>query len=352
MPHYSLALDYSSLEREMLNKRPLGLFLIMDNIRFIGRHTIKDGLEYFSYSGCGFEFDVEPKDNKSINININLISELRDYDEQYVSIFINDIFYKKEKLNSGEFTINLKTNKKEKTRFRIVKCNETYLSSIYLKSIEIDGGIISKPSPKRRLIEFYGDSLTCGYGLLVQSIDEFYMKDEDFTKTYAYLASFALNMDYSVVARSGISLALKIYCDKLFDEIYDTVDMINKCDTNYKVDYAVINLGANDCNAYNADSKIERPFEKVYQEYIKLVDKIVIRNKDVKFVLCYGMVDLYPQEMIEKFYDVKDYIERTYHNKVSVLKFVPNNEGAASHPFHTAHKENAKLLVEAIKNLK
>ena len=32
-------------------------------------------------------------------------------------------------------------------------------------------------------------------------------------------------MDYSVVARSGISVAIPIYIEQLFKEIYDTVDM-------------------------------------------------------------------------------------------------------------------------------
>ena len=194
----------------------------MEHIRFIGRHIKKNGLDYFSYSGSGFEFKTKPNNESTLSISITLISELREHDEQYLSIFIDDLFYRRERLSSGEHIIKLNT--KKESRIKIVKCNETYLSSIYIKDIKVDGGIITKPAYRnRKLIGYYGDSLTCGYGLLAKREDDFTMWSEDFTKTYAYLASFALKMDYSVVARSGISIALPIYVPETFNQIYDTV---------------------------------------------------------------------------------------------------------------------------------
>ena len=324
----------------------------MEHIRLIGRHIKKNGLDYFSYSGSGFEFDVEPT-NKVYNITITLISELRDYDEQYLSIFVDDLFYRRERLVSGEHIIELSINKK--SRIRIIKDNEAYLSSIYLKDIRIDEGIITKPVYKNRpLIGFYGDSLTCGYGLLAKSEDDFTMWSEDFTKTYAYLASFDLNMDYSIVARSGISIALPIYVNEPFTEIYDTVDLIDKCDVSYKVDYAVINLGANDTNylkTYGSEH-LEEDLNKFYKEFTKLVDLIIKTSKEAKFVLIYNMVGIYWPEIIEQIYKVEQYIKDKYKRPVIVLKCIPNSDGASLHPSAKAHQENAKLLIDAIKSLK
>ena len=324
----------------------------MSKIRFIGRHIKKDGLEYFSYSGCGFEFDVQPVDNSKVTVT--LISELRETDEQFVSIYLNDIFFRKEKLVSGtnqfSFSIN---NKNDVTRVRIIKCNETYISSIYLKNVELENAQFVDIKPlKKSLIEFYGDSLTCGFGNLGKTPEEFKTSTEDFTKTYAYLASFALKMDYSVIAKSGISIALKIYCDKTFDEIYDTVDMFEKCDTNYHVDYAVINLGTNDMGAYNQLEERDGAPEAFFLAYKSLVDKIISKNKDVKFILCSHMATTYHEDLGIQIQNIVKYIRRTYLNKVKLVEFTPNDGGSGSHPNILAHKENAKLLIEAIKSLK
>ena len=323
----------------------------MNNIRRIGRHIIKNGLDYFSYSGSGFEFDAEPYYGKTSTIAINLISELKECDDQYLSIFINDLFYKRERLLSGEHIIELSV--KKKSRIRVVKCNEAYLSSIYLKKLDVNDGVIVRPVYyNRKLIGFYGDSLTCGYGLLAHNDEGFKMSTEDFTKTYAYLASFALKMDYSVVARSGISIALPYYLDKSFNDIYDTVDLENKCDVNYQVDYAVINLGANDTHAYNESKDKTKALNTFYQEYIKLVESIIRTSPNAKFVLCHHMTNEYHPDFVKKLEDVSSYIKERYKLPVLILEFIPNSDGASFHPYISAHKENSKLLIEALKLLK
>ena len=324
----------------------------MESIRFIGRHIKKNGLDYFSYSGSGFEFIATPNNGETSHVLITLISELNEHDEQYLAIFINDVFYKKERLPLGEHLIKLDVDKK--LRIRIVKCNEAYLSSIYIKDISINDGAIAKPNDKKRpLIGFYGDSLTCGYGLLAKREDDFAMWSEDFTKTYAYLASFSLNMDYTVIARSGISIALPIYVQVTFNDIYDTVDLVDKCDDVEKVDYAVINLGANDCNYLNSNNvkELDEPLNKFYLEFTKLIDLIIKTSKSAKFILCYNMVDIYCPELVDKIYQVEQYIKDKYGNPVKVLKFIPNSDGASSHPSALSHEENAKLLVKTIKKL-
>ena len=78
-----------------------------NNLRFIGRHILKDGKEYFSYSGCGFEFAVYPSCRDSL-IALSLSSETREYDSQYIAIFVNGEFIRKEKLNQGNNEIKIR----------------------------------------------------------------------------------------------------------------------------------------------------------------------------------------------------------------------------------------------------
>lgn len=322
----------------------------LNNIRFIGRHIIKDGKPYFSYSGCGFEFVVNPTSSES-SVDISLKSELKDEHYQFVNIYLNDELYSTEKLDEGLKTINIPLN--NKTTVRVVKLNEVYLSSIYINGIVLHNCMFEAIKPSnRKLIGFFGDSITCGYGVLDYHGEVFKMEGEDFTKTYARLACLALNMDYSVVARSGISMSIPIYCDKLFGEIYDTVDMYEKCEENRKLDYAVINLGTNDSGAYPIVFKGEdRPEEvELFKErYIALVKRIVDDNPGVKIVLVSQMLPL-REEFIEAIIEVYNSLALSLKDNIKLLECVPNSDGASGHPYLNGHEEASKLLINAIKS--
>ena len=325
----------------------------LDNIRFIGRHIKKEGKEYFSYSGSGFEFAIIPQ-APSCSITIVLTSKLNEHDDQYVGIYINNVFFSKERLIAGLNKIVIKLNDAQsQTVVRVIKLNEVYLSAIYLEDILLENAIIGELKPeKKELVGFFGDSITCGYGLSFYQGTGFKTEAEDFTKTYACLACLALNMNYTVVARSGISIGIKIWIDQLFNEIYDTVDMFNKCPTVQHLDYAVIYLGTNDQGGYyqNTEDK-EEAMRQFHQEYHKLIDRIIKDNPGVKIVICYNMIeltDLIKDAIKEK----KQYIESHYPNPCRLVEFKPDGNGADGHPYMTAHQEGAKVLVEAIKSFK
>lgn len=323
----------------------------VDKIRFLGRHINKEGREYFSFSGSGFEFAVVPQ-SKSCVITLILTSELREHDCQYLGVYVNDSFYSKEKLSFGLNKVILKIDDIQKcSTLRIIKYNEAYLSAIYLEDILLEGATFGELKPNnKKLIGFFGDSITCGYGLIDYQGTEFKMETEEFDKGYAFLASKKLNMDYLVVARSGISIGIKIWVDKLFNEIYDTVDMYEKCSTKHNLDYAVIYLGTNDQSAYYQLSEVKKKAIKNFRnEYHKLLDQIIRDNPNVKIVLCYNMIsltDLFINEIKEN----KKYIESHYKICCKLVEFESDNNGSNSHPYVDAHRKGAKKLVEAIKS--
>ena len=325
-----------------------------NNIRFIGKHVTKNNKEYFAFSGTGFEFIILPKED-NFSFTLSLISEVREYEFQYLGVFIDGVFYSKEKLVSGQNNIRIDLKKtEEKILVRVIKLNEVYLSSVYLKEVVLNNAEFgNKPLPKKNLIGFYGDSLTCGYGTSGFRVPDFTMESEEFHKCYAYLASEKLDMDYSVIARSGISVGIKIYCDLLFNEIYDTVDMYEKCSFDRTIDYAVINLGTNDSNGY-FDPIVGKNksglLEKFVEEYIKLVERIIKDNPNVKVLMCYNMAKK-DKLLNSKIKFVNDFIKAHYTNKCELLEFIPNADGVNNHPYLTAHESSAKLLVAAIKSL-
>ena len=314
---------------------------------------MKKGKVYFSYSGSGFEFAVNSPYSKS-TITLCLKSELREHDRQYIAIYINDEFTSKEKLIEGDNKIKISlSNSMGTTIIKIIKLNETYLSSIYLDDIILNGtSFANLHLADKKKIGFFGDSITCGYGLIDYHGEEFKMETEDFTKTYAFLACQELGMDYTVIARSGISIGIKIWVDQLFSEIYDTVDMFDKCEVEDDLDYAVINLGANDNSGLFQTIKEENRGEACqlfFDKYVTLLKRIISDNPDVKLALCYNML-LVDDSIINEIKKARDYICSNYSNKCETLEFVPNSDGASSHPYFTAHKKAARLLADFLKD--
>ena len=320
-------------------------------LRLIGRHIYKDNKDYFSFSGSGFEFEVIPsKDNFSITLS--LMSELREITAQYINIYVNDELYSKEKLVSGDNLVTIKVNSSNKTAIRVIKVNEVYLSTITVNDISIDGGEFGNlPESNKKLIGFFGDSITCGYGVLDYHGVCFSGESEDFTRSYAYLTAIGLDMDYTVVSRSGISLALPIYIDKKFKEYINTVDMISEYHETRKLDIAVINLVTNDDGAYNLNTKDEdkpQALETFEKEYISLVDNIIKDNPGVEVVMCYRLLPIC-NDLINVIKKVYEKIKSRYSNIVKLVEFIPNSDGANGHPYINGQEEAAKKLIEAIK---
>jgi len=319
-------------------------------LRLIGRHIYKDNKDYFSFSGSGFEFEVIPfKDN--VSITLSLKSELREITAQYINIYVNDELYSKEKLVSGDNLVTIKVNSSNKTIIRVIKVNEVYLSTITVNDISIDGGEFGDlPANNKKLIGFFGDSITCGYGVLDYHGVCFSGESEDFSRSYAYLTAMGLDMDYTVVSRSGISLALPIYIDKKFKEYINTVDMISEYYETRKLDIAVINLVTNDDGAYNLNTKEDKPqaLETFEKEYISLVDNIIKDNPGVEVVMCYRLLPIC-DDLINVIKKVYEKIKTRYSNKVKLVEFTPNSDGANGHPYINGQEEAAKKLIEALK---
>ncbi|MBO5578798.1 MAG: hypothetical protein J5955_06845 [Bacilli bacterium] len=320
-------------------------------LRLIGRHIYKDNKDYFSFSGSGFEFEVIPSKN-SFSITLSLKSELREITAQYINIYVNDKFYSKERLVSGDNLVTIKVNLSSKTTIRVIKVNEVYLSTITVNDISIDGGEFGDlPESNKKLIGFFGDSITCGYGVLDYHGVCFSGESEDFSKSYAYLTAVGLDMDYTVVSRSGISLALPIYIDKKFKEYINTVDMISECHETRKLDIAVINLVTNDDGAYNLNTKDEdkpQALETFEKEYISLVDSIIKDNIGVEVVMCYRLLPIC-DDLIDVIKKVYEKIKTRYSNIIKLVEFTPNSDGANGHPYINGQEEAAKKLIEAIK---
>ena len=325
----------------------------LKNIRFIGRHRIEGSQVYLAFSGCGFEFVLKPI-NKTCIVSFEFLSLLNECGSQYVTVYIEDKIYKtyefKQGLNRIEFKIDCS---KPNLKIRVIKENEVYLSTLYLRETNIDGGKIVESKEAKKKVGFFGDSLTCGYGLTKRYEPEFSMETERFTKAFSYLVANKLDLDYIVVARSGIGLSSKLYSDVLFEEIVQTIDMRDYYPLEDDLDLAIINLGTNDHNYFLLlDDKNRESFMDMFiKKYVDLIKTILEHNKGIKVLICYNLAKI-DDEFASTFRKVTTIINKQYPKTCYLLKVESDNSGAGNHPYCLAHSKAATRIVNKIKKYK
>ena len=138
--------------------------------------------------------------------------------------------------------------------FRIVRQTEWDHGDTYFTGVRLSGELTAPPKDGELFIEFIGDSLTTGFGILSDLPDSAGSWSgapvfQDATQAYPYRLGYALSADISVVAIQGIGCACG---GQLFtmNDVYKIYPRIYEKDYEYvperPADIVVINLLAND----------------------------------------------------------------------------------------------------------
>lgn len=120
----------------------------------------------------------------------------------------------------------------------------------YEFQLDANTSIGKAPATKKRKIEFYGNSITCGYAVLdTAGKDRGTAPFEDNYLSYAAITARHFDAEYSCIARSGIGVLISWF-PQIMPEMYDRIDggdENSKWDfSQYKPDVVVINLFQND----------------------------------------------------------------------------------------------------------
>ena len=162
--------------------------------------------------------------------------------------------------------------------------------------------------PEKR-IEFIGNSITCGYGVLGTNPDcHFSAQTENANLSYAAIASRELNADYSLIAFSGRGV-VRNYGDSNktsvgpMPALYDRIcfnDSLSKWDfSKWIPQVVVINLGTNDFSTQPFPDK--EVFQNAYQ---KLINRVRNLYPGVNvFCMCGPMIEEPCKSYIEEVVD-------------------------------------------------
>ena len=314
-------------------------------------------ITWIVHSGSSLEFYITGN-----SAEISLVGDSNIYSDINLrprfGIYINDKLLLDSLMNDLELNVKLFENEEEKKiKVKIMLLSENRYGGIGIKSINVNtcnNSKIIEPVEKKNLsIEFIGDSMTCAYGVEGKDENEhFKTSTENFSKSYAYLASQIINVDYSVVSYSGYGVASGYSegdknSEDLVSLYYKTIGKHKNYPgewdfEKYKNDIIFINLGANDYNYYLADP--DKRGDEFIQEYIKLLGLVKECNPDSLIVCTIGNIKK------KNIYKLVEIAVKMYGDEKVVNFEVPEYEvdkyGSDWHPSISSQEKIAKSVAE------
>lgn len=340
-----------------------------ENFKQLGRTYFADGKIYCAHSGTGVEFTFEGTScTVTIEGDTNAGSPASADNYARAAVYVNGERKADEMIDAPAKTIEISADGSE-TAVKIVKLSESAQSTYAISDITIDGTNEKPTENKTHLIEFIGDSITCGYGVDDEDKDHhFATRTEDCTKAYAYKTAEKLDADYSLVSFSGHGIISGYSGDgnkvpsqivpPYYDHIgytwskfegFDPLAIDWDFSAAREPDVIVINLGTND-DSYckNKDDRCE----EYRTEYINFVKQIREKNPNAKIIGTLGIMgqNLYPYVELA----LKDYTSETGDTNVDFMMFDQQNmneDGIAAdwHPSEKTHEKAAEKLAAKIK---
>lgn len=342
-----------------------------DTVKQLGRTYYSDkDILWCAFSGTGVEFKFSGTKCiiKIVGDSVSLTNEFDNHAR--IGIYVNDKRVIDDMITKWENEyIVIDESEVTEATIKIVKLSETAMSTFGIASIDVEGGKIESTDNKDLLIEFVGDSITCGYGVDDEDYEHhFSTKTEDVTRAYAYKTAKSLNADYSMVAISGYGIISgyttgdEPISSQTIPQYYDTLGFSyggfgTDKPQDLKWDFAlrqpdiiVINLGTNDSSYTKGHNDRLALFSG---EYVAFIKRIRESNSDAMIICSVGIMgaDVYPAIELA----VNSYIDETGDNNIELLKFDVQKQKdgyvADWHPTELTHTKAAEKLVAKINEM-
>ncbi|MBQ4081766.1 MAG: hypothetical protein IJC55_00510 [Clostridia bacterium] len=235
---------------------------------------------------------------------------------------------------------------------KLLKLSEANQSRVKLGTLQVNGKDIEPTVAKQRVIEFIGDSITCGFGTLAESSASPYaILEQDASLAYPYLIAEHFGADGQYISRSGIGiLGNSGNGTETMPEVYQYASYKQQAGLAYSAmtkwsdvahetpDAIVINLGTNDHAYYNNTA----PFVAEYKEFLATVRAL---NPNAVIFVTYGVMynnlNTTIRQLVEDMNDPKMQF-------VDIWGASYDLQGAGGHPSASDHQKIAEILIDSI----
>jgi len=324
---------------------------------FEGRILKDEDIAYLGYTNSRVSFFCKGKKLRCL-IKSNITE---DVNMAGISVYVDDKLIDREThvMDKSEAWYDILTLPDEEVHMvTILKLTEAAMSYVALVELEVVEGELIKgefPAKPDLKLEFIGDSITCGYGVLGEPESEYTLREENGLLTYAQIAADLLGARARFFSVSGYGAfvdyegniegnvpRLYPYTNWFVDKemLYDYKE--------YIPDVIVINLGTNDSGHIQKDW-VQEGFVKSYSNFIIRLKEIYPTTK----ILCIcGTLCGIMFEWIEKAICVCEekgvqdiYMRRLpYHN-------VEEDGMASQHPSVITHQKDGKRVADFIREI-
>lgn len=189
---------------------------------------------------------------------------------------------------------------------QLFKRTEWDKGKTFFYGFEIDKGgeVLDPPAPQKRKLEFYGNSITCGYAnedLSGQDRSLGYFENN--YETYGAITARHFNAQYYCISKSGIGITVSWF-PMIMQEMYDRADPTDassKWDFSaYNPDIVVVNLFQNDSWIVNMPEYEEfvsrfgkeKPDEEyIVNAYQKFIESIRSKYSKASIICALGNMD-------------------------------------------------------------
>lgn len=231
-------------------------------------------------------------------------------------------------------------------------------TTFYGFEIQKDAELLPKPAPKKRRIEFYGNSITAGYAVEDYSGGD--SPDSTYTNNYlSYSAITARHYDakYQCICKSGIGITISWF-PLIMPDIYDRLNPADSTSTwdfsLYKPDIVVINLLQNDSWLVNMPEREEFKanfggqlpdddyFINAYQQFVASIRK---HYPEANIICMLGNMDITKED--SKWIDFVKTAVANLHDENMYTCIVPF-KGTSGHPSIQEQEDLANSLIQCI----
>lgn len=315
-------------------------------IRIRGRHTEQDGFLAFDWTNSGIAFAF-----KGTGFILSLGAYTADI-PAYLRVIVDGKRHQRFAVVNGSEKIIIEGLSDKRHRVEILKVTEGE-AKLLMDSIALigNGAVLRNPpfnSPRR--IEFIGDSITCGYGVLGSSKDPDYNTfQQDGTYTYAYLTAEKLGAEARYLCASGKGIVCN--CDGNREDVRagQYCSYISRlggeCNDGWIPDVVVMNIGTNDCGGPVPDDEFAEAAKA-------LIAKIRSRYENAQIIWVYGMMSqLYAQTLRKTIREVQKTDPKVNFVFVDTVFENESETGANGHPNVRASMRVSAILAKKIRSL-
>lgn len=318
-------------------------------VTYVGRVLQDEGSARFDWSGVTAKIRFK---------GTSLSMKCKDTGTDYFNVWIDEVPSAKEQFvikAKGRSTLVLADGLAPGVHEVVIqKRTEAEQGCIAVSKFITDGEFLPSSEPKPRLIEFIGDSYTCGYGTESASRDEpFHPSEENCNLTYAAIAGRFFDADIRLVSHSGRGVVRNYddgkdaYMPERYSRALDTDPRTIWEPDGKAPDIVVIYLGTNDFSCGKQPS-----LEAWILGYGNLLDQIRANyGAEVPVLMVASMANDLLGDYVRAVADNRNdphlswtSIQSGAHNSTSEL-------GASWHPNYTGHRKVASCMIPYISTL-